>query len=231
MTARPAVAFASWALLSLAGCGGWLAPGGAADARASFLPAHVVQATRHLAAADDEEDELGGLLTRPAVVVPPLEVAPPPRRPAKLGLRGGVLITRSADAGEFDPATLLGIFHRRGRLGKGTVHEVGVGHASLEGEDAEGSAVSSSIVSLRYGLLAGRGRRTALYLACGAEVGLEKATWGATGEEVDRTGVAADVGFGVGSASGSWDARLSYVLYPVSDNAREAIMATIGIGF
>jgi len=226
-----AIAFASWALLSLAGCGGWLAPAGVAGARVSSMPSHVVELTRHLAAADDEEDELGGLLAPPAEVVAPLEVASPPRRPGKLGLRGGVLITRSADAGDFDPATLVGAFYRRGRIGEGTVHEIGVGQVSLEGEDAGGNAVSSSIVSLRYGLLAGRGRRTGLYLACGAEVGFEKASWVATETEVSRTGVAASVGFGLGSVSGSWDARLSYVLYPASDNAREAIMATLGIGF
>jgi len=84
---------------------------------------------------------------------------------------------------------------------------------------------------VRYGLLMGRGTSTAFYIACGAEVGFEKATWVPSEIEVSRTGVAADIGVGPGSASGSWDARVSYALYPASDNVKEAILVSVGLGF
>ena len=224
-TAPLAASVVGLCAVALAGCGSY-ATGGA--------PGYAAVGVEFLAAAVDEAPEEVPRFLRPGVE-PAIEPAPPEeplRRGSRFGVRGGFLMTAPADEGSWGPGLTGGLYYRGGRR---TAWELGADYASLDADYGEGRRVSSEIVFLRCDLLFGRrgdaGRKVTTFYLGGVQVGLESATWKATGDTAQRKGGGVNIGAGVGSPSGSWDARVVYSFLIGSDNVTGTIVAAFGYAF
>lgn len=212
-----------------AGCGSHLS-----GPAAAYAPVGVLIGPELLAAAVDEAPEEVPRFLRPKVE-PVAEPAPPeeqPGRAGRFGVRAGLLMAAGAAEGTWDPAIAAGLYYRGGR---GTVYELGVDYASLGADYGGGRTGSSDILFLRCDVLF---RRWAVargspvfFLLGGAELGLESATWEPTGDTVGRRSSSVNIGAGVGSPLGSWDARAVYSRLIGSDNAAGTVMTAFGFSF
>jgi hypothetical protein len=236
--------FAALALLAAAGCGGmrvaWVDAAGA-------LPAMPLAAAYCLAAGDDA-DEI------PRIVRPPLRPDPDatatrrerplparvggPRNEApskRLGVRGGVFAIQRSDAGDWDGALRAGVYFRQSGSAQSRVgYEVGFDVIDASGRSGAGDAVTSRVFVVRYDAILGTpAARDELhaYAAGGVELGREEARVSTGGGGASRTGGALRFGLGGGTRGGGVDARVSYVLFLGSDNARDAVLATFGLAF
>lgn len=182
-----------------------------------------------LTAATDEAADLFPRLLRPEEGPVPAET---PGRASRFGLRLGLLLPTSVEDGSWESAARAGLYYRSGRR---TAFEIGIDHASLAGVAAPGQTVASKITFLRFdalfGLAGGGGSGAGLFLLGGAELGLEKATWEATGDAADRKSGGLNVGVGLGPRSGRWDARVVYSIFVGSDNAAGSLTTTVGYAF
>ncbi len=184
-----------------------------------YLPRSVLDTTLALTAAADEAHEIIPRLTRPL------------GRAGRLGFRGGYLVVAETDIGRWEPSFLAGIYYRGGRF---PVHEVGLDLATVAGEYVSGETATSEIYFVRFALLFGRwegSAGTTVYFLSGAEVGLENATWDATGYVLHRQALAVSVGLGLGSSSGLWDARVAYSFFAGSDGSTGSLLAALGFSF
>ncbi len=186
------------------------------------------------AAAVDEAPEEVPRFLRPPVEPSPGPALPegPTERAGRFGVRAGLLVTTAASEGSWEQALRAGLYYRGGRS---KVFELGVDYAAVDADYGGGRTASSEVLFLRcdflFGRRSGAGRKATLFLIGGAELGLERATWEPTGETADRRGASVNLGAGVGSPSGSWDARVVYSLLIGADNATGTVMAALGFSF
>ena len=178
-----------------------------------------------LLAAEGEDEEFVGLLTQPT---PELTE----ERAKRFGVRLGLVIPAAAEEGSWDSGLRAGLYYRGGRK---TVYELGFDYTSAGADFEKGATISSTIYSLRYDILFGRwsdsDRKATFYLLAGGEIGQESGTWDATGDTLEARGGGIDLGLGLGSPKGSWDARVVYSVLIGTDNAAGTIMAAFGYAF
>lgn len=138
----------------------------------------------------------------------------------------------SAEDGSWESAARLGLYYRSGRK---TAFELGIDYASVDGEYGPGETVTSKMYFLRFdtvfGFSSGDDRTARFFLLGGGELGLESATWEPTGDTADRESGSLNIGAGIGSPSGSWDARVVYSFFVGSENAAGAVMTAFGFAF
>jgi hypothetical protein len=179
-----------------------------------------------LLAAGDEDDEFVGLLTRPA---PPEQSAV---RASRFGVRVGILTPMAPEEGTWSTGLRAGVYYRGAG---GTVYEIGADYTSVEADLGMGATVSTTIYSVRCDILLGRwsdlDRKATFYLLGGGELGMETGIWESTGDELEARAGGVNLGIGLASPKGSWDARFVYSILMGSDNAAGAIGATMGFAF
>ncbi|MBN1809836.1 MAG: hypothetical protein JW909_12275 [Planctomycetes bacterium] len=195
-----------------------------------FAAVNTDFATR-LTAADDEEGEFTGILTVP-VNPPDVPVPPPAPKTGRFGFRAGFLMPMGADEGEWGSAVSAGVFLRSIKgADRNKALEFGVDFASTETDDG---AVSSTLISLRGDLLFGRwdpgAGGTSTYFLGGIDIYSENADVGG-GSSESATALGVNLGVGLGAASGGWDMRAVYTLYPGSGNVGGGFMVAFGLAF
>lgn len=178
-----------------------------------------------LLAAEAEDDEFVGLLTQPTP-------EPARERASRFGVRLGIVMPAATEEGSWDSGLRAGLYYRGGRK---TVYELGFDYTSAGADFGKEATISSTIYSLRYDVLFGRwsdsDRKATFYLLGGGEIGQESGTWEATGDTLEARGGGIDLGMGLGSPTGSWDARFVYTVLIGTDNAAGTVMAAFGYAF
>jgi hypothetical protein len=196
--------------------------------RDAVAVAPLLEVSTLLLSAEDDEDEFVGLLTQPE---PQTEVAVVTSGGATFGVRAGVLSPMAAAKGTWSSGLRAGAYLRGGSAKK---FEIGLDYSRVEADYDRGATVSSTIVSGRFDILFGSwddpDKNTVLYFLGGGEVGQESGTWDATGEALDAMGGAGNVGVGLGSSTGSWDARAVYSIL-AGDNVSGLMSVSFGYGF
>jgi len=225
MTDRGASFVCAVISLSLfAGCAGGGYGVGLSVPRASVFPDAGVATL--LLAADDEDDEFMGLLTQPA---PPVQSAV---RVSRFGVRAGILAPTAPEEGDWSAGFRAGVYYRGSG---GTVYELGADYTSAEADLGMGATVSTKVYSFRCDVLFGKwsdaDSKATFYLLGGGELGMETGTWESTGEELEARAGGVNLGIGLASPKGSWDARVVYSVLVGSDNAAGTIGATMGFAF
>lgn len=183
-----------------------------------------------LAAAEDE-GEFTGILTEPEPETPAPVVSAP--RPKRFGVRTGLMMPLGAEEGEWGSALLAGVFYRFNQLAeKSMAVELGLDFSSVERDDG---SVTSTLLVFRGEVLLGRsgpgGSDTSVYFVGGADLISETAKLELSGDTESGFGAGVNIGVGVGSRKGLWDARAAYSLFPGSGNVGGSLMVTAGLSF
>lgn len=222
--------------VALAGLAALFVFAGCAGARLSDSAGPpALSRTRVLPAAEGEEDEFGVLLEEPKPVEPAPAPAPQPapepkEREWRAGLRAGLLVTGPTEEA-WNAAFFLGGYYRGSPL-KRLVYELGVDLATVESDDG---STTSQLLFLRGEVLLGKWNPeeegTSFYALAGAQGISEQAKLNGSGKTEPRMGASINLGVGLGSVKGAWDARVVYSVVVGSDNAKGSILAAAGFSF
>lgn len=196
--------------------------------RDTVAVAPLLQVSTFLLSADDDEDEFVGLLTQPE---PQPEVVVVEDSGASFGVRAGVVSPMAAAKGTWNSGLRAGAYFRGG---SGKKFEIGIDYSRVEADYDRGATVTSTIITGRFDILFGSwenpDKSTTFYFLGGGEVGQESGTWESTGDSLDTMGGAGNVGIGLGSSKGTWDARAVYSVL-AGDNASGLMSVSFGYGF
>lgn len=236
---RPKSLAALVAGLLAAGCGGLARTESAFPvSRSTFSPLGGLPFDSLCAAGTKAPDEVPRLLRPPEPPALPSDETRPkgPGMRGRFGVRAGSLMTLRAENATWSPGVRAGAYYRGGGLAsRRMVYELGIDYMSVTGDHGEGATVSSEIYVLRCEVLFGRwasaGRKATFYLLGGGEFGQETRTWEPTGDTAETQGGGVNVGLGVGSPKGSWDARVVYSIFTGSDEAQDGLLVALGFAF